>query len=238
MDPDTKSTILLKIYDIYDDFHKDLDIACVKKCAHCCTRNVTLTTLEAYLLINHIIDTNKRRFLGELKSICAESIYRPGMTTNEIADRSALDEDIPDDSPEPGGGTCPMLSGDECVVYPARPFACRCMVSRRNCGESGFADMDDTVISMNTAFMQYIEHLDSSGGFSGNFADALQLLSIAENRDRYRFGTLARKARKLIPNHPLKTLMVPPEHRARVMPMIMKIQNIRIPAGGVAKRNE
>ncbi len=238
MDPDTKSTILEKVYEIYDEFHKSLDIACANKCAHCCTQNVTMTTLEAYLAMNYIIATGKRRFIGKLESVSSGNIFRPTMTTNEIAERSAQDEDFPEDAPKFMDGICAMLTGNECGIYPVRPFACRCMVSENNCGETGFANMDDAIVSMNTAFMQYIEHLDSSGGFFGNLADVFQLMTTAENRDRYRFGTLARKARKLAPNRPLKALMVPPEHRAQVMPMVMKIQNIRIPAGGVAKRND
>ena len=36
---------LNRVYKIYDDFSAALDLACKPKCAHCCTTNVTMTTL-------------------------------------------------------------------------------------------------------------------------------------------------------------------------------------------------
>ena len=43
-----KLVVLEQIYEIYDNFAKGLDVACKKYCANCCTRNVTMTTLEGY----------------------------------------------------------------------------------------------------------------------------------------------------------------------------------------------
>jgi hypothetical protein len=36
------------MYAIYEDFMEKEKFACQKYCAHCCTRNVTITTLEGY----------------------------------------------------------------------------------------------------------------------------------------------------------------------------------------------
>jgi hypothetical protein len=49
------------------------------------------------------------------------------------------------------------------------------MVSKRCCSETGFAEMDPVVMTVNDVFMQFIEHLDT-GGFSGNFTDVLHLM--------------------------------------------------------------
>ena len=43
-----KMAVLERIYEIYDNFTKGLDVACKKQCANCCTCNVTMTTLEGY----------------------------------------------------------------------------------------------------------------------------------------------------------------------------------------------
>ena len=47
---------LRRIYKIYDGIHSSLDLACREKCAHCCTTNVTMTTLEAYKIVKDIIE--------------------------------------------------------------------------------------------------------------------------------------------------------------------------------------
>lgn len=46
MNIDKKRVVLEQIYEIYDNFSKGFDVACKKYCANCCTRNVTMTTLE------------------------------------------------------------------------------------------------------------------------------------------------------------------------------------------------
>ncbi|MBW1709950.1 MAG: hypothetical protein JRJ73_08730, partial [Deltaproteobacteria bacterium] len=50
MDLNLKIAVLDQICRIYDEFVAKLDIACEKYCADCCTRNVTMTTLEGYLM--------------------------------------------------------------------------------------------------------------------------------------------------------------------------------------------
>lgn len=232
MDPDTKSTILDKIYSIYDEFAADLDTACKIRCAHCCTRNVTLTTLEAYKITDFLQSSGKTGLIDKIEAESGGERYKPAMTTNEMAELCAKGEDPPEEDIDSSSEKCPLLTDDECPVYEVRPFACRCFMSRKNCGETGFADPDDFAVSVNTALMQYIEHFDA-GGFFGNLTDIVLLMAKPENRDRYRFGTLGKKIGDgFALNHPLKILMVPPEHREIVMPVLMKIQAIQIPGGG------
>lgn len=85
--------------------------------------------------------------------------------------------------------------------------------------------MDDAVISLNTVFLQVIENLDGQG-CSGNLTDVLQCLALKENRRAYRAGTLACSNGLLIPNRKLKTLMVPPEHRENIEPVLQEIRSI------------
>lgn len=51
MEINTKLAVLDQIYKVYDDFIGKLELACQKHCAHCCTFNVTLATLEGYRIV-------------------------------------------------------------------------------------------------------------------------------------------------------------------------------------------
>ena len=59
MDLNSKLAVLNQIYRVYDEFVARLHTACKKYCAGCCTRNVTLTTLEGYLIATHMISYGK-----------------------------------------------------------------------------------------------------------------------------------------------------------------------------------
>ncbi len=54
MNIDKKRVILEQIYETYDNFSKEFDVACKKYCANCCTRNVTMTTLEGYMIVKYL----------------------------------------------------------------------------------------------------------------------------------------------------------------------------------------
>jgi hypothetical protein len=107
-----------------------------------------------------------------------------------------------------------------------RPFGCRCLVSRHNCGEKGYAEVDDFVISVNTVILQTIEHADVQG-CTGNLVDVLSLLSSEDNQKSYRSNELTCKKSGLIPNYPLSVLMIPPEHRTRMQPILKALREIR-----------
>jgi hypothetical protein len=52
---------LNQVYQIYDDYSAALDLACEANCAHCCTANVTMTTLEACKIMDGIRQAAGRR---------------------------------------------------------------------------------------------------------------------------------------------------------------------------------
>ena len=122
---------------------------------------------------------------------------------------------------------CPLLQNHQCPIYELRPYGCRCLVSRHNCGDKGFAEIDNFVLSVNTVFLQTIEHVDA-GGCSGNLVDVLQTLSIEQNRNAYCSNTLHCSANKLIPNQPLEVLMIPPEHRTKMEPILKDLRRITV----------
>jgi hypothetical protein len=85
--------------------------------------------------------------------------------------------------------------------------------------------MDDYVVTVNTIFLQTLEHLDQ-GGCSGNLTDVLLCLSDDKKRLDYRLNRLPCRREGLIENRALTALMVPPEHRARVGPILAALRNL------------
>ena len=222
-----KLDLLNRIYGIYDAFARSLDVACKKYCAHCCTSNVSLTTLEGYRLV-HSLEPDQLEYLqGCLEPASEKRVFRPLLTTNRMAEFCREGREIPEEVFGDLGENCPLLEQNTCPVYPRRPFGCRCLVSRVSCSESGTAEMPDFVLTVNTVFLQTIEHLDSTG-CTGNLADVLLCLLSDENRQAFREGRLSCNATGLIGNHRLTVLMVPPEHRDRLQPILGALGKLSI----------
>ena len=220
-----KLDLLNRIYGIYDAFARGLDVACQKYCAHCCTANVSLTTLEGYRLV-HSLEPDQLEHLQQcLEPAVEKRVFRPLLTTNRIAELCRQEWEIPDEAFGDPAEICPLLEEKACPVYPLRPFGCRCLVSRVPCRESGSAEMPDFVLTVNTVFLQTIEHLDSAG-CTGNLVDVLLYLLSAENRQAFREGRLSCRKTGLIGNHRLTVLMVPPEHRGRLQPILSALGNL------------
>ena len=225
MSIEMKLNLLSGIYRLYDEFMTGFDTACQKQCAHCCTANVSITTLEGYYLIDKL-DSDQRTNLK--LALVKESIsdrFRPRLTTNRIAELCRNGEEIPEDTLSKGHQKCPLLHDNLCLVYFLRPFGCRCFVSRIPCGASGVADVDDFVLSVNTVFLQTIEHVDKDG-CSGNLIDVLLRLLSVEDRRAYRNDDLRCQSNGLIPNHGLTVLMVPPEQTERLQPILAALNRL------------
>lgn len=215
--------VLDRLYDIYDRFIGRFPVACQKFCARCCTCNVTLTTLEARKIVQALDFDSQRNFLNILKKQMAGPRFLPKITTNRLADLCLSGGDPPEEEIDPSWGHCPLLTDKACPVYEARPFACRCMVSSRRCADSGAADMDDLILTVNHIFLQYIEHLDKNGS-SGNLSDVLAQFIIQESGDS---GDAAPpRQNTLIANTPMRALMVPPEHRETIAPILEAIRAV------------
>lgn len=227
MELNTKLTILDRMVDIYDRFLVDFDLACEKYCAHCCTANVTMTTLEGYRIMAHLDAQGKADCLDAIAAKAHPGRFVPGVTINRMADICARDGDPPEEHLDPAAGPCPVLADAACPLYPVRPFGCRCMVSARNCGQTGFADMDPFILTVNDVFLQHLEHIDAQG-YTGNFADVMQFLASAENREKYATGRLGSPPAGLQANQPVFVLMIPPEHRERIAPLLTAIRSIQV----------
>ena len=222
-----KLAALDRIYTAYDRFCTTRDVACKKYCAHCCTSNVTLTTLEGYKIVDHLIAAGKLDIIDELRHAVATTRYRPQISTNRLAELYAAEAKVPEEEMAAEWKDCALLAKNVCSIYDLRPFGCRCFVSRKNCAETGFADIDEFTASVNTVFLQTIEHLDADG-CSGNLIDVLQAMESEENRRAYAKDRLKCETNGLIVNWSLKVLMIPPEHRTKIEPILEELRQIRI----------
>ena len=227
MDLSIRLKLLDQVYAVYNEFAGNLEAACRKNCARCCTSNVILTTLEGYKIVDHFESREIRNWLPAIKSVPYNQRFQPKTTTNTIAEHCMHGWHLPEEDIQVSSVPCLFLEKDQCPLYRVRPFGCRCMMSSRNCYETGFAEMEAFVISVNTVFMQVIEHLDWQG-CSGNLVDILQCLAIGKNRNAYRDASLACLKWALIPNQKLKVLMIPPEHREQIEPIIQALRSINL----------
>jgi hypothetical protein len=212
---------------IYDRFVGEFDLTCKKYCAHCCTANVTMTTLEGYRIVSHLHATGEAEILETIAGQPNPERFIPRVSINRMADICANDGDPPEEQLNPEAGPCSILTDDACPLYPVRPFGCRCMVSARNCGETGFADMDPFILTVNDVFLQHLEHIDAQG-YTGNFSDVMQYLATAGNRDNYAAGRIGPAPAGLVANQPVFVLMIPPEHRQRIQPLLEQIRAIQV----------
>jgi Fe-S-cluster containining protein len=216
--------VLDQLYKIYDQFVGSLDIACEKFCADCCTCNVTMTTIEAQKIISALDLDTKKTMQDKLNQQMKKQRFIPKITTNQLADICLTDDDPPEEAIDPSWGPCPLLTGNACPVYELRPFGCRNMLSSKRCADTGIAEIDEFIITVNHVFLQYIEHIDQNG-FSGNLSDVLAHTIFNESADTGSRVTIRQTT--LIKNYPLNALLVPPEHREKIEPIMSALRAIK-----------
>jgi hypothetical protein len=119
MNLDTKLKLLDQMVDIYDRFVGDFDLACEKYCAHCCTANVTMTTLEGYRILSHLEKNDELNCLETIARLAHPERFVPGVSINRMADICARDGDPPDEHLNPDAGPCPVL-----WMMPVRSIRC------------------------------------------------------------------------------------------------------------------
>jgi hypothetical protein len=222
-----KQAMLEAIYRIEASFDRGIDPVCKTGCASCCTARVTMTTLEGSLIASHLARLGENRLLDRIRRSRDPDRFIPRITTNRLAEICLRGEEAPAEEMADTPGTCPLLEADRCTTYRVRPLACRTMVSRVDCATTGFADMNDFSVTVSTVLMQYVEHIDADG-CSGNFADVMMCLSSPANRTFYRQGALSCPGNGLVKNRPIPALMIPPEHRERIRPLLEAIAQIRL----------
>jgi Fe-S-cluster containining protein len=220
MDDSNKFKILAAIYSFYDQFFKGFSMVCKPGCHVCCTVNIVATSLEAgYLLRSSFFDDLDLKKL--LFSATARPIYRPGLSTNQIADLCLRQEEIPSEKAEHGEGFCPFLDQEGlCNVYEHRPFACRAMSSTEVCRYGGEAEMEPFLVTVNLAIYQIIEHLDKDR-MSGNLLDVLS--ELVNNQ-----GVSSGPGNRFISNRALPGFLVTPGEQVRFRAFMSRLADFQV----------
>ena len=219
MDTDQSIELLHDVYRIFDHFIADFQFHCRKQCALCCTRNVTITTLEAAAMISAWDGRGFAQWVDLVRPAAEAPRLQPVTTINELAQLCAQDAPIPEGQAVSELLACPFLEHDVCGIYEDRPFACRAMVSLSYCGGLQEAEMPELVLTVNNIIMQYIEAIDAHR-FSGNMIDVLLTMSNALQRRAYHTRMPMQLDPGLLVNRPISVLMVPPEHREAIQPLL------------------
>ncbi len=192
--------------------------ACRQGCAGCCTCNVTVTSLEVEFLFLRLGSQAKQRVVKKVKDNFPEKRYIPALTTNGFVQACMSGQETPEEENDPLWGQCPLLENNLCTVYESRPFGCRAMMSEVSCEKTGYARMPPRVLTLNNIFLQYIEQMDQPGVF-GNLSDMILLFSEAG----YTRPDPDRTGRHFIRNQKIPVLMIPPEDRAAMAPVVREI---------------
>jgi hypothetical protein len=214
------------IYHLYEQVMDSTELACGPGCAACCTCNVTLTSLEARWMTDRLPSTRRETLLETITHRFPAKRYIPKMSFNRFARLCMEVEEVPEEKNDPSWGTCPLLENDRCTVYDVRPFGCRAMVSETDCRNRGCAQMPPWVLTVNNVFLQAIEHLDQNW-YSGNLSDMLQM-TLSGNELAYRDtqNLDPQNKRVFVKNEPIKCLMIPPEHREQMEPIVRKLSHL------------
>ena len=186
---------------------------------------MTLTTLEGYKIISRLEARAKSTFLQQVGDAAAQKHFIPRITTNQMARHCVTGQEIPEETIDATWGPCTLLSEKECPIYVIRPFACRCMMSKTVCAETGYADMDEFTLTVANLFNQFIEHLDADG-MTGNLVDVLLFLKDQKYPDIYPSDRMGVNSAGLLPNSPIPVLMIPPEHRDRIQPLLESLKTL------------
>ena len=98
-------------------------------------------------------------------------------------------------------------------------------MSKTNCADTGYADIDEFTLTVVNLFNQVIEHLDQEG-MTGNLIDVLLFFGDDKNLKTYQSDKTDMKAAGLIPNSPIPVLMIPPEHRKRIESLLESLKKV------------
>lgn len=165
--PMTPSECLLRMYALYDRCAAEFAFACRKGCATCCTQSVTMTTLEGELLNDYL--AGQPDLLPLLDAMPGQT-SAPPTTINQFAAACLLGEYADEPQPAWDFAPCIFLQDNCCAVYPVRPFMCRSFGSRVRCDSSGTAEVEPFFLTLNTVFLQCIEHLDRGRPWGNMYA--------------------------------------------------------------------
>ena len=201
-----------KLYGVYRQWVSRYSLACRKGCSACCTQSVTITTLEAETIVDFFSKKGEEKKLTALLAEIPPAANDTPMTTNQFARLCLEQREIDDD----GQGTwnfapCVFLADDVCTIYEVRPFGCRSFGSLAKCETGRPAEMASLHLTINTVFMQIIEHLNSGSGHWGYMTDILISLIVKSSGER------------VLPAQPLPGFLIDPSEEVPVNRLLSKL---------------
>ena len=197
--------LLSTLYDAFAEWADTFAFACRKGCATCCTRSVTMTSLEGDGIMAFLAETGRRSEL-------AAPAFQPATnrtaqcTTNAFVAAHLRGESV-EEAESWDLRPCPFLKEENCSIYPVRPFGCRLFASQDPCAASGVAEMPPGYLAGATALLQYIEHLDT-GGRWGTMVEVLAGLNAGQAED---YGE---------PTAPIPGFLIAPDEYTLVEPLL------------------
>lgn len=169
-----KKEVLRVIYNVYSRWTDRFPLACKKGCGVCCTRSVTMTSLEGEAILDFARSRGREKWLyGELVRTTTGT-GGPQITTNQFAEACLAGQEV--DGEVLGSwdfSPCIFLEDNLCSIYEARPFGCRSFGSLVKCTVDTAAEVAPIHLAVNTVFTQIIEHIESDGGTWGTMSDML-----------------------------------------------------------------
>jgi Fe-S-cluster containining protein len=197
--------LLATLYDAFTEWADTFAFACRKGCATCCTRSVTMTSLEGEGILAFLAEA------GRLSELAAPA-FQPGETrTAQYTTNAFVAAHLKGESVEEAENwdlrPCPFLREESCSIYPVRPFGCRLFASQNPCAVSGTAEMPPGYLAGATILLQYIEHLDN-GGRWGTMVELLAGLNTGQTEN---YGE---------PTTPIPGFLIAPDELALVEPLL------------------
>jgi hypothetical protein len=213
---DLKHSLLVAIYDTYDEASMPFPSACQRDCRVCCTQNVLATTLEVELILEDMERKSRYDLLEKMRDAEKRERLQPGLTVNSLAGYCLRREEPPYEDREFDTTACPLREESGCAIYHVRPFGCRSLWSEEICQPEAEAVMSPVLVSLNGVFQQILEHADA-GGLYGNMIDLICALSEPTERTAYRAGHGLEPTAVLHTTQPNPGFLVLPQHRHAVM---------------------
>jgi Fe-S-cluster containining protein len=184
-DKSLQKEVLGVIYDVYASWAKRFPLACKKGCSACCTQSVTVTSLEGAVILDFVMSRDRMKWLHEKLAGTTAGKGRPGITTNHFAGACLAGQEVDGEALGSWDFTpCIFLEDALCSIYEVRPFGCRSFASLVPCTAERIAEIDPIHLTVNTVFMQIIEHVDNDGGTWATLSDMLDSLAGNEAEPR------------------------------------------------------
>ncbi len=219
-----REKIVEKLYEQYEIETAHQTFACKKGCSTCCTQNVTMTATEGEMIINFLVQEKRLEELHDI--LCkSETVYVPQKTPNNPDDEQVDSDEKWDLTP------CCFLKNNMCSIYPARPFACRCFYSTKECGPEQPAELSAWLAAFNGVMLQLIEHV-GQGELWGSMNDILLELSSQSRyigREWRGEPTKIDRARfRLLTAGPVKEFIVDPLSQRKIELILQRISQTAI----------